>query len=255
MRNTRLVRPKQNVSFHLSKSSHRPTGMHTFQIENCNNTQIVVRINPQAEFSRRRVAPISDFSLVNSSKSKRAPANCRGADQFKPVDYIFQKCKRLYNAHSFPSRPSVSSLPLSLFFSLALLSFFLSGKNFSIFATLPSGCPAYRYSISSGIERPTYGLVTVRGETTRGGGGEAKLWCVWKKKGERSPRHLAERCDETVVYFYRRPYLRHRHYIGLSSYHPLGATRHRFSGATFAAREFIGSTRVASTTGPAARNA
>lgn len=34
-----------------------------------------------------------------------------------------------------------------------------------------------------------------------------------EKKGERSPRHPAERCDETVVYLYRRPYFRHRHYI------------------------------------------
>lgn len=122
----RLVRPKQNVSFHLSKSSCRPKGMHTFQIENCNNTQIVVRINPKLnslDVASRRVAPISGFSLgvhsVNSSKSKRAPANCRGADQFKPVDYIFQKCKRLYNTHSFPSRPQYPlSLPLSLFLSL-----------------------------------------------------------------------------------------------------------------------------------------
>lgn len=39
----------------------------------------------------------------------------------------------------------------------------LSGKNFSIFATLPSGCSAYRYSISSGIERPTY-VVTETGD-------------------------------------------------------------------------------------------
>lgn len=56
----------------------------------------------------------------------------------------------------FPPLFRPPSLSVSLSRSLSRL-FFFQGKNFSIFTTLPSGCPAYRYSISSGIERPTYG--------------------------------------------------------------------------------------------------
>lgn len=172
----------------------------------------------------------------------RAKANVRRSIQAGRL-YFPKMQTILYNAPSFPF------LSLSLLFARSPIFFFLSGKNFSIFATLPPGCPAYRYSISSGIERPKYGLVTVRGETTRGG---------WKKS-ERSPRHPAERCDETVVYLYRRPYFRHRHYIGLSSRHP-GCNATSFLGCYICRRQQSlsdrnASRRVASTIGPAARNA
>lgn len=105
--------------------------------------------------------------------------------------------------------------------------FHLSAKNFSIFATLPSGCS--RVSIFHFVGRNRATMATLHRSPSlankRVEGVERAEGKKEKKIKERA-RERVERCDETVVYLYRRPYQPSRVVIWTATVAPLTPRTH-----------------------------
>ena len=119
-----------------------------------------------------------------------------------------EKCK-----HAPPLTPTL--FPRNSFLDRLVHFFHLSAKNFSIFATLPPGCSRvsiFHFVGAESSDRGDAAQITEPSEQegrTRQNGGKERKGKKKRRRGkkikERGPRTRCERCDETVVYLYRRP--------------------------------------------------
>lgn len=167
------------MSFSLVLCSKKLIG---YQRRAADNGWTVIRINSQSIFRR---------SLRGHEIHQEANVSASAIVPFGRSIISSEKCKH-------PSWCSCSIFLFSIFFFCHL-----PAKNFSIFATLPPGCSRVSiFHFVERIERRWRRCTDHRERWTR------------EREGEKKVRlEHAERCDEAVVYLYRRLYLPRYHYM------------------------------------------